>query len=56
MPLRVAAHKRLSREASYESPAPEEVSSGLLAFVGLGLEASNRQQFALSRLLGRTES
>ena len=32
MPLRVAAHKRSSRGTSCESPAPEEVSSGLLGW------------------------
>ena len=55
MSLRGTTHKRLSREASYESPAPEEVSSGLLSFGGLALERSDRQRFARGRPFGRDE-
>ena len=41
------AHKRVSgAKPSYESPRP--------AFVGLALEGSDIQQFALSKSLGRT--
>ncbi len=40
MPLRVAAHKRLSREASCESPAPEEGKFPLLWTLPLGRSAN----------------
>jgi len=52
MPYAGGAKEALPR-ASLDSPRPEEVSSGLLAFGGLGLEASDRQRYSRSRPFGR---
>ena len=44
--------KEARSRASLDSRRPEEVSSGLLAYVGLALKRSDRQRFSRGRLFG----